>query len=60
MLDVLSAEGDDAAHAPGRKFFREAKRWTSRVYYNTEIGYKELNKGGRTPSRYGCSQTEPA
>jgi hypothetical protein len=60
LLDIIAAPDGDPAHAPGRDFFREAKRWTSRIYYNTEIGYKELNKGGRVPSRYGCSQTEPA
>jgi hypothetical protein len=60
MLDLLSAGDGDPGLALGRRFFREAKRWTSRIYYNTEIGYKELNKGGRVPSRYGCSQTEPA
>ncbi len=39
----------------GTKFFRGAKAMVSRIYYNTEIGYKELNKGGRVPSSYGCA-----
>jgi hypothetical protein len=60
ILDTLSAEDGDAAHDPGKRFFREAKRWTARIYYSTEIGFKELNKGGRVPSRYGCSQAEVA
>lgn len=34
----------------GTRFFRNAKGWTSRIYYNTEIGYAELNKGGRVPA----------
>ena len=39
----------------GTKFFRMAKNLVSRIYYNTETGYKELNKGGRVPSSYGCA-----
>jgi len=40
--------------APGNRFFRQAKQWTSRVYYATQIGYSELNKGGRVPAKFGC------
>lgn len=40
---------------PGTRFFRQAKSFVSRIYYNTEIGYKELNKGGRVPASYGCA-----
>ena len=47
--------GKDAGIAAGRRFFRLAKSWTSRIYYNTQIGYQELNKGGRVPSTYGCT-----
>jgi gluconate 2-dehydrogenase gamma chain len=39
----------------GHRFFRMAKSLTSRIYYNTKIGYDELNKGGRVPSSYGCA-----
>ena len=39
---------------PGVRFFRQAKGWTSRIYYNTAIGYAELNKGGRVPSSFAC------
>ena len=39
---------------PGHRFFRMTKGLVSRIYYNTEIGYKELNKGGRVPASYGC------
>ncbi|MEO8028949.1 MAG: gluconate 2-dehydrogenase subunit 3 family protein [Bryobacteraceae bacterium] len=54
MLTTLdtSAEADVA---PGHKFFRLAKSWTARIYYNTQIGFQELNKGGRVPSTYGCT-----
>lgn len=39
----------------GHRFFRMLKSLISRIYYNTEIGYRELNKGGRVPSSYGCA-----
>ncbi len=39
----------------GHRFFRTAKSLVSRIYYNTEIGYSELNKGGRVPSSYACA-----
>lgn len=38
--------------AAGNPFFRMAKMLTSRIYYATEIGTRELNKGGRVPSSY--------
>lgn len=48
----------DAAGSPeldkGNQFFRMAKSMTSRIYYATAIGYKELNKGGRVPKTFGC------
>ncbi|GAB4357841.1 MAG: lactose 3-dehydrogenase subunit gamma LacC [Bryobacter sp.] len=40
---------------PGTAFFRQTKSLVSRIYYNTKIGYEELNKGGRVPATYvGC------
>lgn len=53
MLEKL----DTAAEAdlqPGTRFFRLAKRLTTSIYYSTEIGFKELNKGGRVPASFGC------
>ncbi len=38
----------------GTRFFRQLKSLVARSYYNTKIGYEELNKGGRVPSSYGC------
>ena len=35
-------------------FFRSAKAMTSRFYYATQTGFRELNKGGRVPAAYGC------
>jgi hypothetical protein len=31
-----------------------AKALTSRIYYSTEIGMRELNKGGRVPATLNC------
>jgi hypothetical protein len=44
----------DEGEGPGHDFFRRAKSLISRIYYSTEIGYRELNKGGRVPSTFGC------
>lgn len=52
MLTELDSS-DDADLATGRQFFRMAKGMTSRIYYSTEIGFKELNKGG-VPATFGC------
>lgn len=41
-------------------FLRQAKSMTAGIYYNTQIGYQELNKGGRVPAAVGCSHTEHA
>ena len=37
---------------PGTEFVRLAKTWTAKIYYSTQIGVQELNKGGRVPSSY--------
>jgi hypothetical protein len=39
---------------PGHDFFEMMKGITTRFYYNTAIGFRELNKGGRAPSSFGC------
>jgi gluconate 2-dehydrogenase gamma chain len=49
MLKALD-EGSGAGHS----FFRQIKSLTSRIYYATEIGTQELNKGGRVPASFGC------
>jgi hypothetical protein len=46
MLEALDTSKND--------FFRRAKSMTAGIYYNTQIGYQELNKGGRVPSTFGC------
>ncbi len=50
MLKALD-EGAGAGHS----FFRQVKSLTSRIYYATEIGTQELNKGGRVPANFGCA-----
>ena len=46
--------------APGHRFFRMRKRMTAEIYYSTEIGFNELNKGGRAPATFGCRHPEHA
>jgi hypothetical protein len=53
MLTTLD-EGTAAGIDPGKRFFRQAKGFISRLYYATEIGMAELNKGGRVPASFGC------
>jgi Gluconate 2-dehydrogenase subunit 3 len=43
---------------PGHEFFRLAKSMTAMIYYNTQIGYRELNKDGRVPASFGCKHPE--
>jgi hypothetical protein len=44
----------DEGAGPGHAFFRQAKSLTAKIYYATEIGNQELNKGGRVPVTFGC------
>jgi hypothetical protein len=53
ILEVFDG-GTELGVMPGNRFFRQAKQWTSRVYYATQAGFTELNKGGRVPAKYGC------
>lgn len=49
-----SSENPD--YQSGADFIELAKRWTARIYYSTQIGEQELNKGGRVPTHYySCS-----
>jgi gluconate 2-dehydrogenase gamma chain len=54
ILQTLDT-GSDPATEPGKRFFSQAKRWTSRIYFLTEAGYKELNKHGSPASYASCS-----
>jgi hypothetical protein len=52
ILEKLDA-GTDAALEEGTGFFRMTKSMTARFYYQTEIGFKELNKHGK-PAGFAC------
>ena len=45
----------DAATGPAHDFFQRVKFATAGIYDNTQIGYQELNKGGRVPATFGCN-----
>ena len=53
LLEDLAAGGTEDI-APGHRFFNLAKRLIASIYYNTEIGYAELNKGNRVPDTFAC------
>jgi hypothetical protein len=55
MLTALD-QGEGAGH----KFFSQLKSLTAHIYYNTEIGYRELNKGDRVPATFGCDHSSHA
>ena len=57
ILETLDSS-DVPDLAPGRRFFELAKRLTAQLYYSTEIGFNELNKGGRVPATFGCAHPE--
>jgi hypothetical protein len=50
LLESFEAEGKGEAY----EFFRMAKSITSRVYFETEAGFKELNKNG-VPKTWACA-----
>lgn len=54
LLTILDRQSE-ADVDPGTRFFRQTKSLVSRIYYNTAIGYRELNKGGRVTASYGCT-----
>lgn len=50
ILETISKNGQD-----GHQFFQTFKSFTSSIYYATEIGVNELNRGGRVPAGTGCA-----
>jgi hypothetical protein len=54
MLEALDANKEPGLEA-GHEFFDMMKGITSRFYYNTAFGFRELNKGGRVPATFGCT-----
>ena len=59
ILEALDA-GTDPEVAPGHHFFQMLKGMTAEIYYATEIGRNELNKGGRVPATFACRHPEHA
>ncbi len=59
VLQTLDAGGDPDIET-GHAFFRMVKTMTASIYYATEIGFNELNKGGRVPSGFGCDGANQA
>lgn len=57
MLEALD-DGNDPNLAPGHQFFQLIKGATAEIYYATETGFNELNKGGRVPATFGCPHPE--
>ena len=55
---VAMLEALDAGSGPGHLFCRLAKSLTASTYYATEIGFKELNKGGRVPASFACKDAD--
>lgn len=54
QITILKEFSAGTAGKPSQNFFTQAKMLTSRIYYNTAIGYRELNKGGRVPRSFAC------
>lgn len=52
LLESLDIEGN--------AFFRLAKGLTAQTYYATEIGFREMNKGGRVPATFACNGSDHA
>lgn len=59
QVGLLKAMDSGSEGEAGKGAFQLLKSWTARVYYATEIGFKELNKGGRAPSTYYFACPEP-
>jgi hypothetical protein len=57
ILKLLDA-GEQPDLAPGQRFFQRMKSLTAQLYYATEIGFNELNKGGRVPTTFACTHPE--
>ena len=51
QVELVKRALEDAAH-PQHAFVSRAKALTARIYYSTETGQRELNKGGRVPPAY--------
>jgi hypothetical protein len=54
---ILLLDTDNESLRPGHEFALRMKQWTARIYYSTQDGQQDLNKGGRVPAHYSrvCS-----
>jgi gluconate 2-dehydrogenase gamma chain len=59
ILQAMEA-GADPEIAPGHRFFGLLKGMIAEIYYATQIGFNELNKGGRVPATFACRHPEHA
>lgn len=55
FLKRLDGSQDESLRT-GVDFLRAAKRLTIEGYYTSRIGIEELNKGGRVPASFACTQ----
>ena len=55
---IAMLEAMDAGSGPGRNFVHLAKSLTAGIYYATEIGSQEMNKGGRVPATFACRDAD--
>lgn len=53
VLTALDAH-ETPETAEGYRFFRMAKQMTARIFYQTEQGYQDLNRGS-VPATFACS-----
>lgn len=61
FVHLTAAQQTELLHSlESDPFFRLAKSMTAGIYYNTQIGYQELNKGGRVPKTFGCAHESHA
>jgi len=61
FVHLTAAQQTNVLHSiESHEFFRLAKGVTANIYYNTQIGFRELNKDGRVPGSYGCKHPEHA
>ena len=54
QTSLLGQLADGTAPDVVVEFFEQVKSLTSRIYYATQIGFRELNKGGRVPATFAC------
>jgi hypothetical protein len=54
-LQVEQTKALEALEAKNDPFFHYIKGFTALVFYATKAGFLEMNKGGRVPDTFGCT-----